>query len=133
LGFKKVPYQVKKDFRKSSIGYHEFWKQMNTKKWSHLHDQFGEGPHDPIYLPKDIRAVSDDPYRSLAWMVRDQGGFKKSQHWFTDFEWANYFRRKHLLKEEFNIDYQLACKKALRLARSPSAKKLPGYLGLGKK
>lgn len=128
MGFRKVPYIVKKDFRKSATSYKEFWRMMNVQKWSHLHDQFGMGPHDPLYLPKDIRAVSDDPYRSLAWMVRDQGGFKKSKHWFTDYEWANYFRKKHLLREQFDLDYAKACKKALRIAQSPAAKKLPGYI-----
>lgn len=129
MGFRKVPIQIKKDFRKTVTSYHQFWKMMNTQKWSHLHDQFGKGPHDPIYLPRDIRGISEDPYRSLAWMVRDRGGFKKSAHWFTDYEWANYFRRKHLLKEEFKIDYERSCKKALKLAKSSAAKKLPGYIG----
>jgi len=129
LGFRKVPVEVKKDFRKSAHSFKEFWKEMNIQKWSQLHDQFGDGPRDPIYLPKDIRAVSDDPYRSLAWLVREQGGFKASKHWFTDFEWSNFFRKNKVFKEAFDINYNSATRKALKLAKSSKAKKLPGYIG----
>jgi hypothetical protein len=40
--------------------------------------QFGEGPRKPLYLPRDIRGLADDPYRSLAWFVRKAGGFDPS-------------------------------------------------------
>lgn len=128
MGFRKVPTEVKKDFRRSVHTFKTFWHEMIVQKWPLLHDQFGDGPRNPIYLPKDIRGVSDDPYRSLAWLLRQEGCFKKSNHWFTDYEWAKYLRKKKVFKDEFDLDFDRAVKVGIKLARQKSAKKLPGYI-----
>jgi hypothetical protein len=36
--------------------------------------------------------MRDDPYRSLAALVRKSGGYEKSTRPFSEFVWANHFR-----------------------------------------
>ena len=54
------------------LSFPNLWKTMHDSHWIFTHDQFGNGPHDPIHLPEDIRGLSDDPYRSLAWHIRKE-------------------------------------------------------------
>ena len=43
--------------------------------------------------PQSLAALADDPYRSLAWLVRDRGGFCRTELEFAEFAWADFFRR----------------------------------------
>ena len=96
-GVRRVRVEVVKDYSRSKLTYHGFWKKLAREKRAYLHDQFGEGPRSPLYLPIDIRGMADDPYRSLAWMVRKEGGFENSDLTFAEFHWADFFRAKRLL------------------------------------
>jgi hypothetical protein len=127
LGIRKVRVQVKKDLSKSKLTYRAFWKWMYHRRNAYPYCQFGEGPREAIYLPRDIRGVADDPYRSLAWFVRKAGAFKNSDKNFAEFRWANFFRSKKLLARNGLADFPLAMEKAAHLAQSPDAKRLPGY------
>jgi hypothetical protein len=89
--------------------------------------QFGEGPRKAIYLPKDIRGLADDPYRSLAWFVRKAGAFENSERNFAEFKWANFFRAKELLDRDGLVGMPQALIKAVALAQTPAAKHLPGF------
>jgi len=82
----------------------------------------------PVLLPEKIKMLQDDPYRSLAWLVRKNGGYKKTAIPFAEFKWARYFRKKiklsgkkHAIKDALPL--------ALELARDPEAENLPGYIG----
>jgi len=70
----------------------DFWHQMVTfgKVW--LYDQHGNQPMSPEYLPTNVAEMLDDPLRSLSWMVRNEGGFGKSDDSYSEFLWANFFR-----------------------------------------
>lgn len=50
-------------------------------------------------LPKTIRDLKNDPYRSLASILKKKGVYKKNQAPFSEFVWVNYFR-KHLILDE---------------------------------
>ena len=76
----------------------QFWDELKTKNWVRLADEKGESI-TPDALPKTLRQLPDDPYRTLAWMVRKQDGFAT------------------------------VLPAALTLAKSPAAKDLPGYRG----
>lgn len=78
-------------------------------------------------LPKSIAGLQPDPYRDLAWSVREAGGFRKTQVPFSEFAWANYFRTR-ISPATLRRDFELACDRALCLARSPEARRLPGSL-----
>jgi hypothetical protein len=127
LGIKKVFIKISRDFSKSKMSHSQFWRQMKQRRWAHFYDQFGNGPHHPIYLPDDIRGLADDPYRSLAWLVEQSGGFNKTDTPYSDFQWANFFRRRNLIKSKFGRDIKGALPKARKLARSSAAVRLPGF------
>jgi hypothetical protein len=80
-------------------------------------------------LPNDIRGLADDPYRSLAWLVRKEGGYLNSDEPFAEYKWANLFRRRRLLESKGRRGLVRAVKQSLDLARSPAARRLPGYIG----
>lgn len=105
-----------------------FWKKMKQLNYVHLFDQFGKGPHDHALLPLDIRCLADDPFRSLAWMIREEGLFEKTKTPFSEFKWADLFR-EHITIERTDHGFERAKKEAMKIARSPQAKHLPGYKG----
>ncbi len=127
LGIKKVNVEVIRDFTKSDMNYEEFWAWMDRSRNSYPYCQFGEGPREALYFPQDIRGLADDPYRSIAWYVRKSGGFDNSDKNFAEFQWANYFRSKNLLKKHGRKGLPDALVEAVKLAQSPEAKDLPGY------
>jgi len=128
-GVRKVRIHVVKDHSKSRTSYRKFWTQMRRQRLAYSEDQFGDGPRSPLYLPNDIRGLADDPYRSLAWLVRREGGYRNSDEPFAEYKWANLFRRRRLLESKGRRGLVPAVKPSLDLARSPSAKRLPGYIG----
>ncbi len=127
FAIKKVPVEIIKDHYESKMSYSEFWKWMNNNRSTYPFCQFGEGPRKEFYLPKDIRGLADDPYRSLAWFVRKAGAFENSDKNFAEFKWANFFRSYGLLDEEGMSGFEKALERAVELAQSPAAKRLPGF------
>lgn len=110
----------------SHLSPEEMWATMSSAHWVYPYDQFGNGPHPTTHLPEDVRGMADDPYRSLAWLVREKGGYNKSPRPFAEFLWANYFRK--CLKVHPVIDgFEVATKEAMKLCRNQDAKDLPGY------
>ena len=112
-GIKKVHIQILRDFSKRKMSYSAFWKWMFKTRNAYPFCQFGEGPRKALYLPKDIRGLADDPYRSLAWFVRKAGAFENSEKNFAEFKWANFFRSKKLLDQYGKESMPKALLKAL--------------------
>jgi hypothetical protein len=81
-------------------------------------------------LPTEIRGLRDDPYRSLAWLVREDGGYKQLDTPFQEFGWAEFLRTRVVLSVD--PDWKAATKLGVRWARSPAAKGLPGWKGTKK-
>ncbi|MBX2994922.1 MAG: ParB/Srx family N-terminal domain-containing protein [Bdellovibrionaceae bacterium] len=129
VGVRKVWVTVVKDLRGRKITFLQFWKWMLKTRNTYPYCQFGEGPRKPYYLPHDIRGLADDPYRSIAWFVRKAGGYENTDLNFAEFEWANFFRSKNLLDREGIAGLTKAAERALKIARTPAAKNLPGYIG----
>lgn len=124
-GLDEVVSEVKADL--SKLGLQPFWERMKKEGWVYLHDQFGKGPHEPELLPLDVRGLADDPFRSLAWAVRDKKGFHKSPTPFSEFHWSE-FLRKHITENPMRMGFKKALEQALKLCHLPEAKKLPGYV-----
>ena len=120
-------YSNKAKHRKMS--FLMFWRVMHANNWTYLYDQFGDGPRQALYLPLDVLGMADDPYRSLAWLVRHQGGYENSTKTFCEFEWSDFFRSKKLLDQHGREALNGVAKKAVKLARSRAASKLPGFTG----
>jgi hypothetical protein len=121
VGLQKVPVKIVQDFSKSKY----FWGQMKFQNYVYAYDQFGfEQPF--AFLPRDVRGLADDPYRSLAWSVREAGGFNKVLVPFAEFKWAQYFRN-HININDIRDNYNKAVKHALKLCKTKGPKSLPGY------
>ena len=133
LGVKKVRVKVVCDLSRKKYTLTQFWKFMARHNYFYPFCQFGEGPRDSLYLPQDIRGLADDPYRSLAWFVRKDGGYENTDEPFAEFQWANLFRKRKLLHRNGRVGLNKAVKQALKIAKSPVAKGLPGFRGAGEK
>ena len=127
IGVRKVPVRLVRDLSRSRMSYTQFWKWMAKHGDLYLFCQFGEGPRKELYLPRDIRGLANDPYRSIAWFVRKAGGFQNSDRNYSEFTWANFFRAHKLLDRSGPRGLSQALVKAVALAQSSSARHLPGY------
>jgi len=105
----------------------EFWTVMDNRNWMHPFDT--EGRRRPYAaLPKSVRDLVDDPFRSLAGELRRAGGFAKDTTPFSEFLWADFLRRR-IKRKMVEQDFSSATEKALQLARSTDAGYLPGWCG----
>jgi hypothetical protein len=121
----KVQVGVVKDL--SALRPMDFWIYLDHLSWVHPYDQHGRR-RSLKDMPSDLKALRDDPYRSLAGEVRDRGGFAKSDAPFLEFLWTNYFRA-NVRSEWVRSHYRKALKRALHLALSAKTKHLPGWVG----
>jgi hypothetical protein len=135
----------------SSLSQVHFWKAMFERHWIYLFDNAGGGPQQPEQLPKHVKDLTFDPYRSLAWIVRDKHGYLKNDMPFSEFKWANFFRTRILPSQDllagkrtfdefaFEVDKhgkltlgydgKEIIDECMFLAASPEARGLPGYRG----
>lgn len=105
-----------------------FWVFLDNRGWLHPFDEHGQrrGYGD---IPKRIRDLADDPFRSLAGAVRQAGGYAKETTPFSEFIWADYLRR--LIKQTTVAkNFDKALDKALGYARSHEARFMPGWCGV---
>jgi hypothetical protein len=118
-------FDVQEDF--SKLTPPEFWQKMSAARWAHPIDEKGRACHcDDI--PHHLGKLRDDVYRSLAGYVRNAGGFQKTPTAFAEFLWADFFRPRVLVGPT-REGFDKAVAVALKLAASPDAATLPGYLG----
>jgi hypothetical protein len=104
-----------------------FWGVMDNKRWVYPYDTKGERRHFKD-LPKSIKDLKDDPYRSLAGELRRAGGFAKDTTPFSEFLWADFLRR-HVPRKIVEDHFSKAMEKALEAAKSQDAIYLPGWCG----
>ena len=104
-----------------------FWRVMEQRSWAHPFDQKGERrAYDAI--PGRIPRLIDDPYRSVAGLLRGAGGYAKDTAPFAEFLWADYLRQ-HITLAQIDRSMELAVREAQGLAKSPLARYLPGWSG----
>jgi len=124
-GVSEVYVEIRSDL--SDLPESAFWKRMSEEHWVYPYDHDGK-LHDVRDLPQDVRGLEDNPYRSVAWAVREQEGFQKTDAPFMEFKWADFFRAR-LKTDPRHRGFEAAVSEALALAKSPEAKLLPGYTG----
>ena len=123
-GFETAPVVVLGDLSQTPRG--KFWSEMEAKGWVHAYDR--KGVKRPISaIPRKIRDMEDDPYRSLAGFGRLDGYFLKAQTPFAEFLWADFYRTRIALKL-LKKNFAKGLSHAKKLASSPDAATLPGYL-----
>jgi hypothetical protein len=111
----------------SLLAKDEFWTVMDHHQWVHPYD--GRGRRRTVAeLPKTLDQLKDDPYRSLAGEVRHAGGFPKDATPFTEFLWADFFRRR-ISAKQIKRDPDAGLQQALTLCHSAEAAHLPGWSG----
>jgi len=104
-----------------------FWRTLEFRSWSHPYDHRGQR-RDYRDMPRRLTQLEDDPYRSLAGLVRGAGGFAKDQAPFVEFLWADFFRPR-VAARLINKEPRRATRDGLRLAKSNEARYLPGWSG----
>ena len=124
-GFKTAPMFVVEDL--SHVPGKKFWAEMEKRHYVHPEDARGK-MHGIKDIPKDLADLADDPYRSLAGLVREHGGFRKTEAFYMEFQWGDYFRKLVAAKQVVR-DFPAAVKKAMKLAAAPEARHLPGFVG----
>lgn len=108
---------------------HDFWERLKLEHLVHLKNETGEAI-DPSNLPQTLDELGshNDPYRSLAWKVRDTGfcrpDYSKD---FLEFHWADFFRTCIPAKDVQNLNSDELVNRAITLAQSPDAEDLIGY------
>lgn len=105
-----------------------FWQEMQARRWVYLYDPKGN-PISPSALPKQLRELADDPYRSLAGYAQDAGYYRKTDAYFMEFHWARYFGSRMEWKRIDRMNLLDALQSAEALACQPEASELPGYPG----
>jgi hypothetical protein len=122
-------FWIEDDYSKVPIA--QFWPKMSAACLAHPIDEHGKRrPFTEI--PCHLEQLRDDPYRSLACYVRNAGGFDKTPTAYAEFLWADFFRPRVVIGPTPQ-DFHDAVAKALALASSEAAAKLPGYKGAAAK
>lgn len=85
-------------------------------------------------VPSNVEMLHDDPYRTLAWLVRKDQGFCRElmqQKEFAEFLWADWFRnRPELPREQVLASPQSMSAIALALATGKEAEHQSGFRGV---
>jgi hypothetical protein len=111
----------------SRLPVEHFWNMMSFHAWVHPYDSKGRRcPYSE--LPKTVKTMQDDPYRSLAGELRNLGGFAKDSSPFTEFLWADFLRPR-IKAKAIKADFAAALTKAMTLAKTGEADYLPGWCG----
>ena len=109
----------------STLDGDAFFAKMAAASYLWLYDANGVGDQPLASLPTSIYAMQDDPFRSLAWGVRDAGGYDDTTFPHADFVWANYLRGK-VDRGLVESDFDAAIREGLEAAKLPEARSLPG-------
>jgi hypothetical protein len=120
----EYPVEVVKDL--SYMTQDQFFNFLKSVNGLYLYES-GRGPITPALLPTHIWELEDDPYRSLSWLVREEGGYEKVEVNFLEFIWANYLRTKIQLQNGSEQELQQNLENAIEMAQHPDASHLPGY------
>jgi hypothetical protein len=104
-----------------------FWTVLDYHGWVHPYDDQGRRCNYSD-IPKSIKTMRDDPFRSLAGELRRAGGFAKDTTPFSEFLWADFLRRR-LKRKAVETDFSAALKRSVKLAKSADADYLPGWCG----
>jgi hypothetical protein len=124
-GIKRVLVTVLENL--SGLTPEAFWSVLDNRSWTHPYDEKG---HRQTYdaIPRSVRDLIDDPFRSLASELRRVGGYAKQTMPFSEFLWADFLRRQ-IARKLVENDFAHAVEEALKLAKKPAANYLPGWCG----
>jgi hypothetical protein len=90
----------------SALDLDAFWTVLDHKSLAYPFDAQGRR-RDFADIPKTVMQLKDDPFRSLAGELRRAGGFAKDTTPFSEFLWADFFRRK-IKRKAVEADFAVA-------------------------
>jgi hypothetical protein len=109
----------------SWLGPEIFWRTLEFRAWTHPYDHRGRRrPYSE--MPQKLTKLQNDPYRSLAGLVRMGGGYAKDETAFSEFLWADFFRARISVRQ-INDQQNQAVRAGIKLAHSREASYLPGW------
>ncbi|KAF6256950.1 ParB/Sulfiredoxin [Scenedesmus sp. NREL 46B-D3] len=117
----------------SELSQEQFWVAMARRNclWPFRSDGSAADVHMlPGLLPQTVEGLADDPYRSLAALVRKAGGYNKSNKPFSEFIWANHLRPRVPMVLMAVPDVERYVHHGISHAMHPDAAALPGYTAL---
>ncbi len=124
-GVESVLVTVVKNLKR--LEHDAFWFVLDNHNWMHPFDAAGRRRGYEA-IPRSVKDLVDDPFRSLAGELRRGGGFAKDTTPFSEFLWADFLRRR--MKRKFvETDFPAALEQAVKLAKSADADYLPGWCG----
>lgn len=119
----------------SELTPEQFWVAMGKRNllWRFMSDGSPiEVQELSQRLPNRVAELADDPYRSLAALVRKAGGYTKSTKPFSEFIWANYLRPRIPMVLVQVPDVEAYVHHGISHAVHPDAAALPGFTLLEK-
>jgi hypothetical protein len=124
-GVKKVMVTVIANL--SMLENDTFWFVLDNRNLMHPFDDEGRR-RDHKGIPKSIKDLVDDPFRSLAGELRRAGGYAKDTTPFSEFLWADFLRRR-IKRKLVDTDFERALETAMKAAKTQDAIYLPGWCG----
>jgi hypothetical protein len=104
-----------------------FWVVLDNHNWMHPFDDKGRRRRYEE-IPKSVKDLIDDPFRSLASELRLAVGFAKDTTPYSEFLWADFLRRR-MKRKTVETDFRGALEQGRKLAKSKDANYLPGWCG----
>ena len=104
-----------------------FWRTMEFRAWTHPYDHRGRR-RDYSEMPRKLTRLQNDPYRSLAGLVRLAGGYAKDRRRSRNSCGRISSDREISARLIANQQYR-ATRAGVKLARSKQARYLPGWIG----
>jgi hypothetical protein len=90
----------------SALASDAFWNVLDHKSLVYPFDSH-DRRREFADIPKTVMQLKDDPFRSLAGGLRRAGGFAKDTTPFSEFLWADFFRRK-IKRKAVEVDFAAA-------------------------
>jgi hypothetical protein len=106
----------------SHLDEDRFGASMVAAGYCYLRDRGVRRPWEQ--LPESIAQMTDDPHRTLAWLVRERGAYRRLDVPYQEFAWAEFFRER--LAIPALPDWEALVERGVALAGSEAARALPG-------
>lgn len=85
-----IKFEMTEDW--SHLSMDNFLKKMEEAEY--IYPSIDGKYIDPNQLPNDLDGLTNDPYRSLAWLIRTASAFEKVLKPFLEFIWGDFLRTK---------------------------------------
>mgnify|MGYP005855281267 CR=1 FL=1 len=109
----------------SYLDLERFAERMVAAGYCYLRDRGVPRPWEQ--LPRTIDQMTDDAHRTLAWLVREAGGYRRLDVPYQEFAWAEFLRHRLAIHEK--PDWNALTTTGVALAQSDAARGLPGWSG----